>query len=142
MLEVGDCDSRLNEPRQVLLRPRRFGKTLLLDTLETWFQGLPPERVDKHPRSDLYGDTMDTPAGWSSPAWLWEGLDGAAWHGTHGWHPVLRIDLAQYRYGLDLRDALRSVMLDAVRTWRRRGVEFAGLEAGTEDARGMCWHPS
>ena len=27
---------------QFLARPRRFGKTLLVNTLEAWFQGLPP----------------------------------------------------------------------------------------------------
>ena len=49
----GDWNHLYNAPPSLhhshlfMARPRRFGKTLLLDTLETWFQGLPPE----HPAS-------------------------------------------------------------------------------------------
>ena len=78
---------------QFLVRPRRFGKTLLVNTLETWFQGLPPGH-----RTNPAGDTAQLdglPAGWTAPPWLWEGLDAEDWHGTHGWHPVIRLDLSQ-----------------------------------------------
>jgi hypothetical protein len=37
---------------QFLARPRRFGKTLLINTLEAWFQGLPPGH-----RTNPEGDT-------------------------------------------------------------------------------------
>ena len=78
---------------QFLARPRRFGKTLLINTLEAWFQGLPPGH-----RTNPEGDTAaldGLPAGWTSPPWLWDGLDAEAWHGVHGWHPVIRLDLSQ-----------------------------------------------
>ena len=71
-----------------LARPRRFGKSLLIDMLETWFQGLSPHRSAE--LADGEPNTMDVPDGWSSPAWLWDGLDAAEWHGHHGWHPVVR----------------------------------------------------
>ena len=47
---------------QFLARPRRFGKTLLINTLEAWFQGLPPGH-----RANPAGDTATLevqPAGW------------------------------------------------------------------------------
>ena len=77
---------------QFLARPRRFGKTLLVNTLEAWFQGLPPGH-----RTNPAGDTAPLdglPAGWTSPPWLWKGLDTQDRHGVHGWHPVIRLDLS------------------------------------------------
>ena len=50
---------------QFWARPRRFGKTLLINTLEAWFQGLPPGH-----RANPEGDTAaqdGMPAGWTSP---------------------------------------------------------------------------
>ena len=84
---------RLATRHQFLARPRRFGKTLLINTLEAWFQGLPPGH-----RANPEGDTEPLeglPAGWTSPPWLWEGLDAKDWHGTHGWHPVIRLNLSR-----------------------------------------------
>ena len=84
---------RLATRHQFLARPRRFGKTLLINTLEAWFQGLPPGH-----RANPEGDTeplAGLPAGWTSPPWLWEGLDAQDWHGTHGWHPVIRLNLSR-----------------------------------------------
>ena len=78
-------DPLLECRHQFLVRPRRFGKTLLINTLEAWFQGLPPGH-----RSNPAG----MPAGWTAPPWLWAGLDAEDWHGVHGWHPVIRLDLS------------------------------------------------
>ena len=72
----------LSHRHQFLARPRRFGKSLLINTLEAWFQGLPPGHATN-------------PEGWTAPAWLWEGLDAEDWHGVHGWHPVIRLDLSR-----------------------------------------------
>ncbi|MCY4521360.1 MAG: AAA family ATPase, partial [Caldilineaceae bacterium] len=49
---------------QFLARPRRFGKTLLINTLEAWFQGLPPGH-----RANPEGDTEPLeglPDSWTS----------------------------------------------------------------------------
>ena len=35
----------LTQRHQLLVRPRRFGKTMLINTLEAWFQGLPPAQA-------------------------------------------------------------------------------------------------
>ncbi len=58
--------SPLTTRHQFLARPRRFGKTLLINTLEAWFQGLPPgHRLN--PTDDT--EPLDgLPAGWTSPA--------------------------------------------------------------------------
>ena len=78
---------------QFLARPRRFGKSLLINTLEAWFQGLPPGH-EANP--DGTGGPLDgMPAGWTNPPWLWQGLDAEDWHGIHGWHPVIRLDLSR-----------------------------------------------
>ncbi len=58
-----------------LARPGRFGKTMLVNTLEAWFQGLP--------------DDPDT-----RPAWLFEGTSGFdLWKGET-MRPVVRIDMS------------------------------------------------
>ena len=109
---------------QFLARPRRFGKTLLINTLEAWFQGLPPGH-----RANPEGDTAELkglPAGWTSPPWLWEGLEVADWHGVHGWHPVIRLDLSQLGSPdpAGTRDGLRDYMEDRVWQWTARGAPW------------------
>ncbi len=109
---------------QFLARPRRFGKTLLVNTLEAWFQGLPPGH-----RTNPEGGTAPLeglPAGWTAPSWLWEGLDAEDWHGTHGWHPVIRLDLSQLGSPdpAGTRAALRDYMEDRVWQWTARGAPW------------------
>ena len=107
---------------QLLLRPRRFGKTLLINTLEAWFQGLPP---DTNPRGSSHDTTLpDCPDGWSFPSWLWDGLDAADWHGVHGWHPVVRLDMSRRTPNNpdDMEGSLQSQMMRLVNLWKRRGV--------------------
>ncbi len=109
---------------QFLARPRRFGKTLLINTLEVWFQGLPPGH-----RANPEGDTEPLeglPDSWTSPAWLWTGLDAQAWHGVHGWHPVIRLDLSQLGNPdpAGTRAALRDYMEDMVWQWTDRDAPW------------------
>ncbi len=112
---------------QFLARPRRFGKSLLISTLETWFQGLPPDHGLAQPSS---GRALpQAPAGWSNPAWLWEGLDGAAWQGTHGWRPVIRLDMMG-KGDMDpraLARRLRNYLMLVAHTWAMRGVPLVGM---------------
>lgn len=109
---------------QFLARPRRFGKTLLINTLEVWFQGLPPGH-----RANSEGDTASLdglPTGWTSPAWLWAGLDAQDWHGVHGWHPMIRLDLSQLGNPAPTgtRAALRDYMEGMVWQWTDRGAPW------------------
>ena len=115
---------------QFLARPRRFGKTLLINTLEAWFQGLPPGH-----RTNPEGDTAPLdglPAGWTSPPWLWDGLVAETWHGTHGWHPVIRLNLALSAAPspAGTRTSLQNYLHNVIRLWRRRsGSHGIGTEA-------------
>ena len=112
----------LTTRHQFLVRPRRFGKTLLINTLEAWFQGLPPdlsERLDPH--APTFTGRRE---GWSSPDWLWEGLDTADWHGAHGWHPVVRLDMSRRTPDnpADMQRCLQRQMMHLVNLWVHRGV--------------------
>ena len=109
---------------QLLLRPRRFGKTLLINTLETWFQGLPPEMASLRPSCDT--TLPDCPEGWSSPPWLWDGLDAADWHGVHGWHPVVKLDMSRGAAGTPAGtgQALRDYLWQTAGLWHARGLAW------------------
>ena len=112
----------LSNTHQFLVRPRRFGKSLLLSTLEAWFQGVPPER---RAQLDPHAPPFDgRRAGWTSPAWLWDGLDAADWHGTHGWHPVVRLDMSRRTPDNpgDMHASLQRQMMQLVEQWLHRGV--------------------
>ena len=121
-----DTDSAppLARRHQFLARPRRFGKTLLVNMLEAWFQGLPPDHA-----TNPEGPTMDLdgmPAGWTSPPWLWEGLEAEDLHGSHGWHPVIRLDLfrAAAPTPAETRSALQAYLWQVVGLWYRRGLAW------------------
>lgn len=107
-----------------LARPRRFGKSLLVSTLETWFQGLPPGHL-ANPSKET-GNWSDLPAGWTSPGWLWKGLDGSKWHGLHGWHPVIRLDMSAVATAppLHIQDALRDYLMRQIVSWEARGIPW------------------
>ncbi len=110
---------------QFLARPRRFGKSLLVSTLEAWFQGIPPDRTipaDDTPSRAL----VSPPQGWSVPKWLWQGLDADAWHGVHGWHPVLRLDMSvvSRSSATSMRSDLGFEMANLARGWADRGVPW------------------
>ena len=105
---------------QFLARPRRFGKTLLINTLEAWFQGLPPGHEANSDRAGVPLDGM--PTGWTNPPWLWRGLDAEDWHGVHGWHPVIRLDLSRAAADTPAgtEAALRVYLWRQVGTWGLR----------------------
>ncbi|MCY4520665.1 MAG: AAA family ATPase [Caldilineaceae bacterium] len=105
---------------QFLARPRRFGKTLLVNMLEAWFQGLPPDH-DTNPEG-LTANLDGMPAGWTSPPWLWEGLEAEDLHGSHGWHPVIRLDLsrASAPTPADTRSALQAYLWQVAGLWGHR----------------------
>ena len=112
---------------QFLVRPRRFGKTLLINTLEAWFQGLPPdlsERLDPH--APTFTGRRE---GWSSPAWLWDGLDAADWHGVHGWRPVVKLDMSLRTPDnpADMHRYLQVQMVELMELWAKRGVPVEGF---------------
>ena len=119
----------LDVSHQFLARPRRFGKSLLVSTLEAWFQGLPPGHVANPAGSAASPEVpgpAGMPAGWTSPVWLWAGLDAADWHGHHGWHPVVRLDMSNV-VTLDPAlqgKALRHYMEDLVELWTDRGAPW------------------
>ena len=116
----------LSNTHQFLVRPRRFGKSLLLSTLEAWFQGIPPERrVRLDPHAPPVSGRHE---GWTSPDWLWTGLDGADWHGTHGWRPVVRLDMSRSTPPdpAGMHHYLQRQMMHQVNLWARRGVPWDG----------------
>ena len=119
----GDVPGLVNT-HQFLVRPRRFGKTLLINTLETWFQGLPPGHA-ANPDGDT-AQLVGMPAGWTSPPWLWAGLDAEDWHGTHGWHPVIRLDLSRVATPdpAGTRTALQAYLWDVIGEWYDRGLNW------------------
>lgn len=71
-------------------RPRRFGKSLFLDTLKCFFEG------KRHLFKGLYADSMD---------WDWEP------------YPVLKLDLNTEKYKTP--DALEAVMENTLTQWER-----------------------
>ena len=125
---------RLHLSHQFLARPRRFGKSLLVSTLETWFQGLPPNH-----RANPAGETADwdeLPAGWTSPAWLWDDLDVEDWHGVHGWHPVIRLDMSRATTPApaDTLRVLQRYLWRVLHLWTTRGVAQNDLPSQPDDS--------
>ena len=119
---------RLFKTHQFFAHPRRFGKSLLLSTMSAWFQGIPPEHAAA---GEGRGRDFGQPVGWANPAWLWEGLDGGDWHGAHGWHPVLHLDLAT---AVDLdpdiqRRKLQEHLWNLANTWEARGVAWPARQS-------------
>ena len=121
---IPGIEPALRNTHQFLARPRRFGKSLLIDTLETWFQGLPPGHLS-NPAGET-GDWNALPTGWTSPAWLWDGLDAGHWHGVHGWHPVIRLDMSRVASPdpADTGRALQRYLEELVDLWAWRGVPW------------------
>ena len=130
--EANSASPMLSNSHQFLARPRRFGKSLLINTLEAWFQGLPPTRRNLHdPNAPVL---PNQPAAWNSPAWLWAGLDAETWHGHHGWHPVIRLDMSRLIMETpeDIYTALQLHLRSLVRDWEHRIAatwdSFQGIE--------------
>ena len=56
------------------------------------------------------------------PAWLWEGLDAADWHGIHDWRPVVRLDLSRAAAPTPAktRNALQAYLWQVAGLWGRQ----------------------
>ena len=113
--------SLLNNKYIFLARPRRFGKSLLVTTLEAFFQGEVP--VD--PRY-LNGHE---PPGVLSKAELFRGTAAADTAEDRGFHPVVRLNMANTP--ADAPERLEANLLEMLggqyTLWRRRGINV-GLE--------------
>ena len=113
--------STLRNPYVFLTRPRRFGKSLLLTTLEAYFQGEVP--VD--PRY-LNGHT---PPPILSKAELFQGTAVADAVESRGFHPVVRLNMANTP--ADAPERLKANLLEMLGSqyslWNRRGVNV-GLD--------------
>ena len=123
----------LQNPYLFLARPRRFGKSLLVTTLEAFFQGEVP--VD--PRY-LNGHE---PPGVLSKAELFRGTAAADTAEDRGFHPVVRLNMANTP--ADAPDGLKANLLEMLGNqytlWHRRGVNV-GLEP--VDESGVVTFPS
>ena len=112
-------------PRQLLTRPRRFGKTLLIDTMDAWFQGLPPDKAGQFADAGVRDttDTMAVPDRWASPRWLWSGTDADMdANRTRVWRPVLRIDMSEAAAAVpgDTEQTLRDYLWELAYLWGER----------------------
>ncbi len=111
-----------------LARPRRFGKSLLVATLEAWFQGISAdwETPGHHdPKPDwLFADT----AGFNS------------WH-KQAIRPVIRLDMSSV--GGNTVEEVRSTLLDHLGSlyvlWARRGVNLSASDIVWEYTNDVPW---
>jgi len=96
-----------------LTRPQRFGKSLLVVTLEVWFQGLPKNM-----------GTPETHEAWSN--WLFVGTERCAAWRNQVMRPVIRLDMARVHGEMaeDIRRSLLSHLRRVYTTWARRGVSL------------------
>ena len=113
--------SLLNNNYVFLARPRRFGKSLLVTTLEAFFQGEVP--VD--PR---YLNGHNPPPTLSKTE-LFQGTAAADTAESRGFHPVIRLNMANTP--ADAPERLEANLLEMLGSqytlWNRRGVNI-GLE--------------
>ncbi len=100
-------DTALQNKYIFLTRPRRFGKSLLVRTLEAWFQGIP--------------DAQE-----SRPDWLFAGTQGYGSWLRQIPHPVLRLNMAQVRGDTpaEVRGTLTSHLWRLYGEWSQRGVNL------------------
>ena len=111
----------LRNPYVFLARPRRFGKSLLVTTLEAFFQGevpIDPRYLNGH-----------TPPPTLSKAELFQGTVVADTAKDRGFHPVVRLNMASTP--ADAPERLEANLLEMLggqyTLWNRRGVNV-GLE--------------
>ena len=116
----------LTSRHQFMARPRRFGKTLLINTLEAWFQGLPPdhganpEGVDRAPRPAC-------PMAGPAPPGCGTGWMPRTGTARTAGIPVIRLDLSQLGSSdpAGTHAALRDYMEDTVWQWTARGAPWS-----------------
>ncbi len=113
--------SLLNNKYIFLARPRRFGKSLLVTTLEAFFQGevtIDPRYLNGH-----------NPPPTLSKAELFQGTAAADAAKSRGFHPVVRLNMASTP--ADAPERLEANLLEMLggqyTLWNRRGVNV-GLD--------------
>ena len=116
-----------------LARPRRFGKSLLVTTLEAFFQGevpIAPHYLNGHSPEPIL-----------SKAELFRGTAAADTAESRGFHPVIRLNMANTP--ADTPEELKANLLEMLGNqytlWNRRGVNV-GLEPVNES--GVVRFPS
>ena len=115
----------LRNPYVFLARPRRFGKSLLVTTLEAFFQG----DVPTDPR---YLNGHEPPRTLSK-AELFSGTAAADMAESRGFHPVVRLNMASTPADApeELKANLLEMMGGQYTLWNRRGVNV-GLDSVDE----------
>ena len=114
-------------PYHLLTRPRRFGKTLLISTLEAWFQG--------RPRGGA-GEPWTPPRGSQqrSPRWrpqdLFQHLAIRQWREPKLFRPVIRLDMSAVQGDsvAELQQSLRYLLAETLTTWHQRGLDVPYAE--------------
>ena len=129
--EVGDA-ATLQNPYVFLARPRRFGKSLLVTTLEAFFQGevpIDPRYLNGH-----------SPAHTLSKAELFRGTAVADTAESQGFHPVVRLNMANTPADgpEELKANLLEMLVNQYTQWNRCGVDI-GLDP--MDASGVVQFP-
>ena len=126
-------DFTLQSPYVFLARPRRFGKSLLVTTLEAFFQGevpIDPRYLNGH-----------NPPPTLSKAELFQGTAAADTAESRGFHPVIRLNMANTP--ADAPEELKANLLEMLGNqytlWHRRGINV-GLEPADES--GVVTFPS
>ena len=110
----------------LLTRPRRFGKTLLVSTLEAWFQGRPA--VVRGSVDLTTGKPAARPALAASD--LFRGLAIQQWREPGPFRPVIRLNMARRKGPTvgKLQTTLRGLLSDTLTTWYQRGVDVPYAE--------------
>ncbi len=109
-----------------LSRPRRFGKSLLIATLEAWFQGLLPP--------------ANSPEGYDpKPDWLFAHTAGFDTWRAQPLRPVIRLNMsaAVGNSSLEVLQSLRGHLEELFTLWAQRGVTLAHTDIVWEQDRGQ-----
>ena len=125
--------STLRNPYVFLARPRRFGKSLLVTTLEAFFQGevpIDPRYLNGH-----------SPSQTLSKAELFRGTAVADTVEGRGFHPVIRLNMANTpaEAAEQLEANLLEMLVSQYTHWNRRGIDV-GLDS--EDEAGVVSFPA
>ncbi len=110
----------------LLTRPRRFGKTLLVSTLEAWFQGRPA--IVRGALNPATGEPTELPG--VAKADLFQGLFIQQWRKSGPFRPVIRLDLSAVQGDTvgELRHSLRHLLAETLTTWYQRGMDVPYAE--------------
>lgn len=104
----GQEDSALQNRFMFLARPRQFGKSMLVNTLKAWFQGVPDENDQR-------------------PAWLFEGTAGFEDWLQGKMRPVIHLNMSRV-VGVSVEE-VQALLLFRLKAnfafWGARGVDFA-----------------